>query len=150
MKIRIEGLNPKHLDRGFFETLSNLSEVAGLSRIAALNFVKDILSDPHQEIFLAVNEDDTVVGTITLLFERKFIHGGGLVGHIEDVATRKGWEGHGIGRVLVGWAVKKAREAGCYKVILDCSEKNVPFYEKNGFHRHEVAMRMNLIRKTAS
>jgi hypothetical protein len=30
--------------------------------------------------------------------------------------------------------------AGCYKVILDCAEKNVGFYEKLGFVRKEVQM----------
>ena len=26
-----------------------------------------------------------------------------------------------------------AREAGCYKAILDCAERNMGFYEKCGF-----------------
>jgi glucosamine-phosphate N-acetyltransferase len=30
--------------------------------------------------------------------------------------------------------------AGCYKIILDCSEKNVQFYEKCGFKKKEVEM----------
>ena len=30
------------------------------------------------------------------------------------------------------------QEAGCYKVILDCSEENVPFYEKCGLIKKEV------------
>ena len=32
------------------------------------------------------------------------------------------------------------QEAGCYKVILDCSEENVPFYEKCGLTKKEVQM----------
>ena len=31
-------------------------------------------------------------------------------------------------------------QVGCYKVILDCSEGNVPFYERCGFQRKEVQM----------
>ena len=34
----------------------------------------------------------------------------------------------------------QAREAGCYKVILDCSDSNVKFYEKCGFQKKEVQM----------
>ena len=30
--------------------------------------------------------------------------------------------------------------AGCYKVILDCGESNVAFYEKCGLTRKEVQM----------
>ena len=33
-----------------------------------------------------------------------------------------------------------ARAAGCYKVILDCGESNVAFYEKCGLTRKEVQM----------
>ena len=37
-------------------------------------------------------------------------------------------------------ALPPPQEAGCYKVILDCSEANVPFYEKCGLERKEVQM----------
>ena len=33
-----------------------------------------------------------------------------------------------------------SRQQGCYKVILDCAEANVPFYEKCGFRKKEVQM----------
>ena len=33
-----------------------------------------------------------------------------------------------------------AKEAGCYKAILDCGEERVPFYEKCGLARKEVQM----------
>lgn len=34
----------------------------------------------------------------------------------------------------------QAKEVGCYKVILDCSEDNVNFYQKCGFTKKEVQM----------
>jgi hypothetical protein len=33
-----------------------------------------------------------------------------------------------------------SKAAGCYKTILDCSEDNVPFYEKCGLKKKEVQM----------
>jgi glucosamine-phosphate N-acetyltransferase len=33
-----------------------------------------------------------------------------------------------------------AREQRCYKAILNCSERNAPFYEKCGFQKKEVQM----------
>ena len=33
-----------------------------------------------------------------------------------------------------------AGKAGCYKVILDCSEENATFYEKCGLYKKEVQM----------
>ena len=41
-------------------------------------------------------------------------------------------------------ALEFSANLGCYKVILDCSESNVAFYEKNGFKRYGVAMRYDL------
>lgn len=48
--------------------------------------------------------------------------------------------GKGLGRHLVKKLVDISRTEGCYKVILDCAEKNVGFYEKCGFTRKEVMM----------
>jgi glucosamine-phosphate N-acetyltransferase len=33
-----------------------------------------------------------------------------------------------------------ARKEGCYKVILNCAEKNEEFYKKCGFQRKEIQM----------
>lgn len=36
--------------------------------------------------------------------------------------------------------IKIAHESGCYKVILDCSDDNVPFYQKCGLERKGAQM----------
>ena len=43
-------------------------------------------------------------------------------------------------RRVVESLVEAAKAQGCYKVILDCAEANVPFYEKCGLVRKEVQM----------
>ena len=43
-------------------------------------------------------------------------------------------------RRLIEAVIAAAREAGCYKVILDCSEANAPFYAKCGLHMKELHM----------
>ena len=87
------------------------------------------------KIFVA--EDDSngkVVGTTTLLIEPKFINKGMQVGYIEDVSVRKGYEGLGIGSKLVTYVTTYAISIeGCRKVLLYCSEKTKPFYEKLGY-----------------
>jgi predicted N-acetyltransferase YhbS len=85
-----------------------------------------------------------VIGTASLLVEQKFIHQGGMVGHIEDVSVRLGYEKRGIGTALVRHATEQARKLGCYKVILDCSEHLIPFYAALGFRCHAVQMRTDL------
>jgi glucosamine-phosphate N-acetyltransferase len=64
--------------------------------------------------------------------------------HVEDVAVREDFQGTGIGTLMMNYLEGEAKKANCYKIILDCSEKNVNFYEKCGYVRQEVQMRKNL------
>jgi hypothetical protein len=36
--------------------------------------------------------------------------------------------------------MEAAKDMGCYKVILDCSNDNVPFYSKCGLEKKEIQM----------
>lgn len=84
-----------------------------------------------------------VVGTASIFIEMKLM--GHPVGHIEDVVVEENVERHGVGRALINRCVKRAKEVyECYKVILDCADHNVGFYEKCGFHKKEVCMRLDL------
>jgi glucosamine-phosphate N-acetyltransferase len=134
------------LKKGFFDTLSSLSHVGNIAdqNDRAEKILSEIKSYPFYTIFVAVKEDNQLIGSITTLIEQKFIHNGGKVGHIEDVVTRKEYEGMGIGKALVLKALDFAKENTCYKVILDCSKSNVEFYKKIGFKEHEVSMRIDL------
>jgi glucosamine-phosphate N-acetyltransferase len=134
------------LKKGFFDTLSSLSHVGNIAHQndRAEKILSEIKSYPFYTIFVAVKEDNQLIGSITILIEQKFIHNGGKVGHIEDVVTKKEYEGMGIGKALVLKALDFAKENTCYKVILDCSKSNVEFYKKIGFKEHEVSMRIDL------
>jgi glucosamine-phosphate N-acetyltransferase len=134
------------LKKGFFDTLSSLSHVGNIAdqNDRAEKILSEIKSYPFYTIFVAVKEDNQLIGSITILIEQKFIHNGGKVGHIEDVVTKKEYEGMGIGKALVLKALDFAKENTCYKVILDCSKSNVEFYKKIGFKEHEVSMRIDL------
>jgi glucosamine-phosphate N-acetyltransferase len=127
----------------FRDTLKNLREVGGLSIDAAINVLSSINSQ-NGHIFVAQKEDGEIIGAATLLIEQKFIRQGGKVGHVEDVATRSGFEGKGVGRSLMARLNEEAKKLGCYKIILDCSDENVLFYEKTGYKRYENCMRMDL------
>lgn len=93
--------------------------------------------------FVAV-EGDEVIGTLTLHTQKKLIRDGGIAGFIEDVAVKEEYRGGKIGSVLVQKAIEKAREVGCYKVILSCFEERIGFYERNGFFKESNTMRINL------
>jgi glucosamine-phosphate N-acetyltransferase len=146
----VRELKSSDLDKGFLETLSNLSDVGGLATAEARALFRAMMSNQAYHIFVAVAGDGQVIGATTLLVEQKFIHHGGLVGHIEDVVVRKGHQGKGVGGSVVRAAVEKASELGCYKVILDCKADLVDFYKRLGFSEHDVGMRVDLARRPGS
>ena len=84
-----------------------------------------------------------MVGTASLIVEQKFIHGGGLVGHIEDVAVHKDHWRKGIGTAMVDQLTKLASSMRCYKVILNCFDEFVPFYTRIGYRRHDSGLRFD-------
>lgn len=140
---KIKELEEPDLTNSFFETLGCLRSTGKLTVEKAKSILKKIKGNPNHKIFIAV-DDGKIIGATTLLIEHKFIHEGGLVGHIEDVVTHRDFQYKGVGSALMKKAIDIARESGCYKVILDCSEDNAPFYEKAGFKKHGIEMRMDL------
>jgi glucosamine-phosphate N-acetyltransferase len=146
IKYQIKELTQKDLEKNlpsFLEALSNLSIPGDISPIKAKKILKKIKSqDGH--IFVAINKERGIIGTISLLIEQKFIHKGGIVGHIEDVSTNKEYEKQGVGSSIMEECIKYAKQRGCYKIILDCAEKNVPFYKRSGFYIKEKGLRYDI------
>lgn len=127
---------------GFLMSLQNISPIGSIP----LNKSKQILSKINSQeghIFIAKTSEGNIIGSTTLSVEQKFIHKCGKVGHIEDVSVRKSYEGFGVGSALVREAIEVAGCLGCYKVILNCNDDNVPFYKKLGFSLNENEMRFN-------
>ena len=140
--IIIRKIKEGDLNMGFLESLDSLKTASNLSNEKAKEILKKITDNPNNVIFVAVL-DNKVVGSTTLIIEQKFIHDGGLVGHIEDVVVSKEHEGRGIGFKIMQAALEYAKNQGCYKTILDCDDKVRPFYERLGFKRHSNGMRFD-------
>jgi glucosamine-phosphate N-acetyltransferase len=98
--------------------------------------------NPNLTIVVMVSEPgELILGCATLLIEHKIIHDFGKVAHIEDVVIHPDYQGKGYGKILVQTLMEKAKkEPGCYKVILDCDESKVPFYEKCGMKKKSIGM----------
>lgn len=140
--VAISELTPETLTEEFLTTLSSLAEV-----LLDLEDARSILRERIarcMRTYVAGAGEEGIIGTASLLLEPKFIHRGGIVGHIEDVAVRSDFRGAGIGRQLIEHASRMAQALGCYKVILNCSPENAAFYGKCGFREHELGMRMDL------
>ena len=134
--IIIREIQESDLEKGFLECLDNLKKASDLEEDKAKNILKNILDDSNHIIHVA-ELDGNIVGSATLLIEQKFIHRGGLVGHIEDVVVKEGFERRQIGRLIIESLLEESRKRGCYKTILDCKDDVKVFYEKIGF-KHEL------------
>jgi len=91
------------------------------------------LTPKHSIFIIEDTSSQTIIASITLLIEDKIIHNMGKVGHIEDVVVHPSYRGKQLGKILVEKVIEIAKQMNCYKVILDCQDKNKVFYEKCGF-----------------
>jgi glucosamine-phosphate N-acetyltransferase len=139
-EITIRKITESDMDNGFLESLDSLRKASDLDKQKAKSILKEISKNPNHVIFVAV-DDGRVIGSTTLLIEQKFIHGGGKVGHIEDVVVSAQHQGKGIGEMIIRHVLDYAKKQGCYKTILDCDDEVKPFYEKLGFKLHSNGMR---------
>jgi len=139
-EIIIREIEEDDLEKGFLESLDFLRKASDIDKNKAKEILKKIKQNPNYIIHVAI-DDNKIVGSTTLLVEQKFIHDGGLVGHIEDVVVRKDYEGKGIGIKLVMSMLERAKEKNCYKTILDCKDDVKQFYERIGFKHESNGMR---------
>ncbi len=128
----IRELRKEDLWNGFLTTLDSLRQASDIDRNKAEEIFEKINSNPDHIVAVA-ELDRKIVGATTLLIEPKFIHTGGLVGHIEDVVVDKNFQGQKIGEQIMKYLLEFAKKRGCYKTILDCTDEVKPFYEKLGF-----------------
>lgn len=85
-------------------------------------------------------EEGAVIGTARALIEPKFSNNLSFMGHVEDVAVLPEHRGKGVARSLVDHIVEFCWNAGCYKIVLECSESLVPLYERSGFRPKGLGM----------
>ncbi|KAL9655033.1 hypothetical protein ABK040_008816 [Willaertia magna] len=138
-------LQPDDYEKGFLSILSQLTTIGNITKEQYLKRFNELFNNELPDYYICVIEDNgTIIGSSTLLIERKFVHECGYVGHIEDVVVDSRYRGYNLGKLLIDECINYSKKRNCYKVILDCSEKNVGFYEKCGFIRKEIQMRLDL------
>lgn len=117
-----------------------------LSQLTTVNYISndkfrkflDVKKDNHK--IYVILDNDEIVGCGTILIEPKLIHGMKNVGHIEDIVIDKKKRGKKYGYHLINFLVNIGKTNNCYKIILDCSKKNIGFYEKCKFKEKESHM----------
>ena len=75
----------------------------------------DIVSSPATDLFIAIDDGGTIIGTATLV---TFRIPTGMRAWIEDVVVDEAGRGQGVGTVLTEAMVERAQELGCRTVDL--------------------------------
>ena len=134
LQINLEELDVHHDYLKYCTLLAQLTSI-DLEKISKNDFkdhLEKIKLNPYHYIIVA-KYDNEIIGSITVLIEPKFIHNLSFVAHIEDVIVDKSYRKNGVGKLLMMHAISLAKQYKCYKIILDCNEKNFDFYQRFGF-----------------
>lgn len=101
---------------------------------------------PNYHLYVATVEE-RIVGTFALLIMDNLAHLGAPSGVVEDVGVLPAYQGQGIGRRMMAYALDLCRGAGCYKLTLSSNLRRVQahaFYASLGFEQHGLSFRMEL------
>jgi GNAT superfamily N-acetyltransferase len=104
----------------------------------------EIAAMPGHEL-VVVEEDGMVVGTMVLLVVPNLSHGALPWAMVENMVVDRKYRRRGIGRLLVEYAIARARQAGCYKVQLLSNKKRRQahrFYRSLGFKASAYGFRL--------
>jgi len=134
--------NITHINDQYIHLLSYLTTV---NQITDEDFVHKIteISNIGEIIISYIQNSDgniNIIGTGTVMIEPKIIHNCKSVGHIEDIVVHPSYREHGIAKNILKKLVNISENRNCYKVILDCNNDLIAFYEKNGFQNHGTQM----------
>jgi GNAT superfamily N-acetyltransferase len=99
---------------------------------------------PDYTLYVA-EQDGRIVGSLALLIMDNLGHLGAPSAIVEDVVVGPVLHGRGIGRAMMRFAMTRAREKHCYKLVLSSNAKRErahKFYEQIGFERHGYSFRI--------
>jgi len=105
-----------------------------------------IEGDPNNQVYVAERQG-RVVGTFQLTFIRQLSYGGCLVAQVESVHVHSSQRSHGIGRVMMEYAIAEARRRGALRIQLTSNVRRTrahEFYERLGFRASHKGMKLYL------
>ncbi len=108
--------------------------------------LKEIINDDKRPIFVAVDEQDKVLGYAFCIFQQ-YINSNIMTDiktlYIDDLCVDETLRGQHIGRKLYEAVLNFARQKQCYNVTLNvwsCNESAMKFYESCGLKPQKVGM----------
>ena len=143
MEIQIRKLEINDYYKKYFDLLSELTISENVKFEIWKKQFLEISNNPYHNIFV-IEDENKIIGSITLLIELKMIRGTHKVSHIEDVVVNKDYRGKGLAKKLINYCINFSKINNCYKIILNCDEKLISFYSKIGFKNKNQEMSLYL------
>jgi glucosamine-phosphate N-acetyltransferase len=125
-------------DNGYLELMQDFSNYKkDISREA---FEQYVTNCRDRRIIVIRNADQKIIGAGTI-FKIDKLHNN-PIGQIEDVMIAEQYRGKGLGKLIVNNLTQIGLDDFlCYKVILNCLDKNIGFYDKCDFETTGVQMK---------
>jgi GNAT superfamily N-acetyltransferase len=104
------------------------------------------VSNPAMTCLLVLSNEKPI-GSCCLMIVPNLTRGGRSYALIENVVVHAEYRKRGVGRMVIEEAIRQAKEANCYKIMLlsGVDNKYHAFYEKLGFDRNrKVGFEMSL------
>ena len=96
------------------------------------NIIEKIKDNPYHYIFV-IEDNNLIIGAITVLIEQKIIRDFGKVCHIEDLIIKKEFRNKKLSSKLINYCIEFSKKNNCYKIILNCKNNLINYYKKFGF-----------------
>lgn len=138
-QIKLVDLFYEHLDYDSVKKILDQLSECGEYDANKYGALKKALNTKCHMIYL-IKIGNKLIGMITLFVEHKIIHNFGKVCHIEDFVIDQEYRNEGIGRLVIENIKSLMKRIGCYKIILNCNDDVIKFYEKCGFENKQVQM----------
>ncbi|HEY0048672.1 MAG TPA: GNAT family N-acetyltransferase [Pyrinomonadaceae bacterium] len=107
---------------------------------------EEIEADKNNELIVAETGGE-ILGTLQITFTPSISFQGGKRATIESVRVDEKYRRRGIGKKLMLWAIKRAREENCFAVQLTTNAERADahrFYENLGFKGSHLGMKLYL------
>lgn len=105
-----------------------------------------IQADSNQDLMVAVEDENSVVGTFQLSFIPYLTYQGGIRAQIEAVRVRADKRGEGLGKILFQWAIERAQAKGAHLIQLTTDKKRpeaLKFYLALGFSASHEGLKLH-------
>lgn len=115
----------------------DITNIEFINKISQISKIGDIIISYYFDI---EKQELIIVGSGTIIYEPKIIHGCKSCGHIEDIVVHQNYRNHGIAKNIIEKLVNNGKQKNCYKIILDCNPELEIFYKRLGFELKGVQM----------